>query len=160
MLFIKFIEGPVSRGESLNSSFIHEKDEVNLEDVLRKVKSNPRIREAGAIACFIGIVRGVTGDGVPVERLEVEAYEEKANETLARICSELSKREGVIDVQIHHKVGVFNVGEDLVYVVVAGKHREDVFPVLVEAVERYKREAELWKKEYTASGTYWVSDKK
>jgi len=138
--------------------FIHEKGEATLDDILRKVKSNPRIREAGAIACFIGVVRGATKDGFPVEMLEVEAYEEKANETLARICEELSRRKGIVDVQIHHNVGSFNVGEELVYVVVAGGHREEVFPVLIEAVERYKKEAELWKKEHTCRGTYWVGD--
>jgi len=58
------------------------------------------------------------------------------------------KREGVIDVQIHHFVGEFDVGEDLVYVVVAGAHRQNVFPVLEEAVERYKGEAPIFKKEY------------
>lgn len=138
--------------------FVHRKGEVTLEDILRNVKSNPRIREAGAIACFIGIVRGFTRSGAPVEKMEVEAYEEKANETLARICEELSQREGIVDVQIHHNVGSFDVGEELVYVVVAGGHRKHVFPVLVEAVERYKGEAELWKKEYTPNGAHWVND--
>ncbi len=136
--------------------FIHRKGEVSLEEILRRVKLNPRMKEAGAIACFVGVVRGVTRNGDPVERLEIEAYEEKANETLARICREMSQREGIIDVQIHHNVGVFEVGEDLVYVVVAGGHRKHVFSVLMEAVERYKKEAELWKKEYTAKGEYWV----
>ena len=39
--------------------------------------------------------------------------------------------------------GEFNVGEDLVYVSVAGSHRTDVFPALREAVERYKSEAPI-----------------
>ncbi|NIU84769.1 MAG: hypothetical protein GWN64_15165 [Candidatus Thorarchaeota archaeon] len=50
--------------------------------------------------------------------------------------------------QIHHFVGEFDVGEDLVYVVVAGAHRQSVFPVLEEAVERYKEGAPIFKKEY------------
>lgn len=140
--------------------FIHRKGEVTLDDILRKVKSNPRIREVGAIACFIGVVRGVTRNGSTVESLEVEAYEEKANETMARICEELSQKEGIVDVQIHHNIGSFGVGDELVYVVVAGGRREQVFPVLVEAVERYKKEAELWKKEYTCNGAYWIGDEK
>lgn len=52
-----------------------------------------------------------------------------------------------INVQIHHLLGEFKVGEDLVYVLVAGEHRQQVFPVLEEAVERYKREAPVFKKE-------------
>ena len=65
--------------------------------------------------------------------------------------------------QIHHFLGEFDVGEDLVYVLVAGSHRQNVFPVLAEAVERYKKEAPIFKKEYVISekGTrkeYWISE--
>ena len=66
--------------------------------------------------------------------------------------------------QIHHFVGDFSVGEDLVYVLVAGAHRQNVFPVLEEAVERYKKDAPIFKKEYIidktgATKSYWVSER-
>jgi len=113
---------------------------------------------------FIGVVRGETPSGETVKKLELEAYEEKANEVLGNICKELREREGVIDVQIHHFVGEFGVGEDLVYVVVAGAHRKNVFSVLEEAVERYKKEATLFKKESVidemgVTKSYWVSER-
>lgn len=113
---------------------------------------------------FIGVVRGETLDGETVKKLELEAYEEKANEVLGNICKELREREGVVDVQIHHFVGEFGVGEDLVYVVVTGAHRQNVFPVLKEAVERYKKEATVFKKEYVidktgATKSYWISER-
>jgi molybdopterin synthase catalytic subunit len=100
-----------------------------------------------------------------VEKLMLEAYEEKANEVLEKICKELSKKPGIVDVQIHHLLGEFSVGEDLVYVSVAGSHRTDVFPVLQEAVERYKSEAPVFKKERIvnaegSSSEYWVSERK
>jgi len=103
-------------------------------------------------------------DDENVERLELEAYEEQANKILGGICEELKKRDGVVDVQIHHFVGEFGVGEDLVYVVVAGAHRGNVFGVLQEAVERYKNEAPVFKKEHIVNKTgvkesYWVSER-
>jgi len=115
------------------------------------------------LALFIGIVRGEALSGETVKKLELEAYEEKANEVLNNICEDLRKRNGIIDVQIHHLLGEFGVGEDLVYVLVAGAHRHDVFPVLEEAVERYKREAPIFKKEYVIDKdgmmkSYWVSE--
>lgn len=114
---------------------------------------------------FIGVVRGETLQGEKVQKLMLEAYEERANEVLAKICSDLRKKPGIVDVQIHHLLGEFSVGEDLVYVLVAGSHRQDVFPILEEAVERYKREAPIFKKEYvtTAKGeksVYWVEESK
>jgi len=143
---------------------IHEKGKLSLLDLLKSVKDRPDFHKVGALAMFIGVVRGETPSGKTVKKLELEAYEEKANEVLGNICKELLKRKGVVDVQIHHFVGEFDVGEDLVYVVVAGAHRQNVFAVLEEAVERYKREAPIFKKEYIvdergATKSYWVSER-
>lgn len=66
---------------------------------------------------------------------------------LEDICADLQKKPGIVDVQIHHLLGDFNVGDDMVYVSVAGSHRPEVFSVLREAVERYKHEAPIFKKE-------------
>jgi molybdopterin synthase catalytic subunit len=144
---------------------IHKKGELSLPELLKSVKEKADFPKAGALATFIGVVRGEAPDGDNVKKLELEAYEEEANRILGEICEELKKKEGVIDVQIHHFVGEFNVGEDLVYVVVAGAHRENVFGVLREAVERYKHEAPVFKKEHIVDKTgiskksYWVSER-
>jgi len=74
-------------------------------------------------------------------------------------------RKGIVDVQIHHLLGEFSVGEDLVYVLVAGSHRKNVFPVLEEAVDRYKKEAPIFKKEHITNRkgettAYWVTEHK
>ena len=143
---------------------IHKKGEITLSELLKSVKEQADFRKAGAIATFIGVVRGETLGAENVTGLELEAYEEEANKVLGGICEELKKREGVVDVQIHHFVGEFGVGEDLVYVVVAGAHRGNVFGVLQEAVERYKKEAPVFKKEHIVDETgagesYWVSER-
>lgn len=144
---------------------IHKKGELTFSDLLKSIKGRSDFQKVGAIAAFIGIVRGTTLENENVEGLELEAYEEQANMVLGEICKDLKAREGVIDVQIHHFVGAFSVGEDLVYVVVAGDHREDVFGVLKKAVERYKSEVPIFKKEciLDAAGSkksYWVSERK
>jgi molybdopterin synthase catalytic subunit len=143
---------------------IHKKGELSLSELLKFIKEGADFHRAGAIVTFIGVVRGETVDGENVEKLELEAYEEEANRILGGICEDLKKREGVVDVQIHHFVGVFGVGEDLVYIIVAGGHRENVFGVLREAVERYKHEAPVFKKEHIVdktgvAGSYWVSER-
>ncbi len=143
---------------------VHEKGTFSVLDLLNNAKKNESYENAGAIALFIGVVRGENLEGEKVQKLTLEAYEEKANEVLTKICDELSKKKGIIDVQIHHLLGEFTVGEEMVYVSVAGSHRTDVFPVLQEAVERYKNEAPVFKKEQIidekgASTDYWVSEK-
>lgn len=143
---------------------VHEKGKISVSDLLCNTKRSDNYEKAGAIALFIGVVRGETLEGEKVQKLTLEAYEEKAKEVLAKICDDLTKKEGIVDVQIHHLLGEFNVGEDLVYVLVAGSHRTDVFPVLQEAVERYKNEAPVFKKEQIidkkgAATECWVSEK-
>ena len=143
---------------------VHEKGTLSILDLISNIKKSDNFEKAGAIALFIGVARGETLEREKVQKLTLEAYEEKANEVLAKICDDLSRKPGIVDVQIHHLLGEFHAGEDLVYVLVAGSHRTDVFPVLREAVERYKSEAPVFKKERVvdAKGSateYWVSEK-
>jgi len=144
-------------------SGVHEKGKFNLSDLINNAKRKKEIVKAGAIAVFIGVVRGETLEGKKVVNLKMEAYEEKANEVLMTISKELSKKPGIVDVQVHHLLGEFNVGEDMVYVSVTGSHREEVFSVLREAVERYKKEVPVFKKEKVVDvegkeSEYWVSE--
>jgi len=142
---------------------VHEKGTFTPQDVINNIKKDPNYHKTGAIELFIGVVRGETLEGEKVEKLKLEAYEEKANQVLNKICDDLSQKHGIVNVQIHHLLGEFNVGDDLVYVAVAGAHRNDVFPVLREAVERYKSEAPVFKKEHIvdekgSATQYWVSE--
>ncbi len=144
---------------------VHEKATLLLSDLMENTRRNPDFYKVGAIATFIGVVRGETEKGRTVKELELEAYKEAADEALQAICKDLKTKEGIVDVQIHHFVGKFHIGEDLVYVLVAGGHRSDVFPVLEEAVERYKKEVPIFKKETITdekgvAKSYWVSERK
>ena len=150
---------------STGNSGVHNKGALSVSDILNSIKKNVNFEKAGAIAFFIGTVRGATLEGEKVQQLTLEAYEEKANEVLEKISGDLSQKPGIVDVQLHHLLGQFDVGEDLVYVSVAGSHRTDVFPVLREAVERYKSEVPIFKKERVINTNglpteYWVTEKK
>ena len=136
---------------------IHEKGEMSLEEILAEVEKNPELDKAGAIGCFIGIVRGEGLKGGRVRKLSVKAYKEQAERSLERIAREILEKPGIIDVRIHHVVGELEVGEPILYIVVAGSHRGEVFESLREAIDRVKKEAAIWKKEITDSGEYWVS---
>ena len=156
----------IGRAHVLTNAGVHEKGTFNVQNVIDNIKKDPDASKAGAIALFIGVVRGETLDdqkGV-VQGLTIEAYEEKADQVLTKISSDLTQKPGIVNVQIHHLLGDFSVGDDLVYVGVAGAHRRDVFPVLHEAVERYKSEVPVFKKEriQTPQGAvseYWVAEK-
>ncbi len=150
----------------MTNTGVHQKGTFNLQNAIDNIKSDPNYPKTGAIAVFVGVVRGETLDKEKekVEKITIEAFEEQADRTLEKISQDLAKKPGISNVQIHHLLGEFQVGDDLVYVAVGGAHRTDVFPVLREAVERYKSEVPVFKKEHIitkqgANAEYWVSEK-
>ncbi len=128
-----------------------------LSSLIKKIRKSSKIEESGAIGTFTGIVRAQTGD-THTEYLEFEEYPVLSRQKMDEICADLRGRKGIIDVQMHHKTGVIPAGEDIVYIVVAACHREELFPVLREAIERLKAQVPIWKKEHTVKGDWWVHD--
>ena len=144
--------------ELLNLVFDLE-DFYTLNSLILKVKSNPKINETGAIGTFTGIVRGIS-DGKEVKALDFEKYNSVAEEKIEDIRESLKKRDGIVDVQIHHNSGYIEAGEDIIFIVVAGSHRAQVFLALSDAIELIKKDVPIWKKEVTVDGDFWVHDKK
>jgi len=128
-----------------------------LDSLLCKLKSSNNIEKAGAIGTFTGIVRALTGN-TRTEFLEFESHGELARKKMDEICKDLKQKDGIVDVLIHHRTGIIPKGEDIVYIVVAAGHREELFPVLREAIERLKAQVPIWKKEHTMESEWWVHD--
>ncbi len=128
-----------------------------LGSLIKRIRQSEGIEKAGAIGTFTGIVRAISGE-MRTEFLEFEEYAGVAKQKMDRICSELKQNEGIIDVLMHHRTGIIRQGEDIVYIVVAAAHREQLFPALREAIERLKVEVPIWKKEHTLEGEWWVND--
>jgi molybdopterin synthase catalytic subunit len=143
--------------KELTDITINQPEYHTLDSLLRKLKSSKYIEKAGAIGTFTGIVRAVT-DETHTEFLEFEAHGELARKKMDEICSQLKEKEGIIDVLMHHRTGIISKGQDIVYIAVAAGHREELFPVLREAIERLKAEVPIWKKEHTVKGDWWVHD--
>jgi len=130
-----------------------------LDSLLRKLRSSKSIEKAGAIGTFTGIVRAVT-ENTRTEFLEFESHGELAQKKMDEICEDLKQKEGIVGVLMHHRTGIIASGEDIVYIAVAAGHREELFAVLREAIERLKAEVPIWKKEHTVEGEWWVHDAK
>ena len=130
----------------------------DLDDIETLIDGLKRLTdEVGAIAIFIGVVRGKRNDE-KVLRLEYEAYEELASKVAEKIIEDSKTKYGIIDACIQHRIGTVKVGGDIMYVLVASKHRAEAFQALSEIGERIKRELPIWKKEVTEKGSYWVEN--
>jgi molybdopterin synthase catalytic subunit len=113
--------------------------------------------EVGAVTVFVGVVRGSRGRE-KVDRLEYEAHETSAPEAITTIVEELKAKHGILDAAVEHKIGTVKVGEDVMYVLVASKHRKEGREAMAELVDRIKHEVPIWKKEITENGAYWVEN--
>jgi molybdopterin synthase catalytic subunit len=104
--------------------------------MIKKVKEHPEYHKAGMILCHNGVVRETSRNGKRVSHLMVKANEE----ILAEIVTEMKKRPGIVEVLAEVNEGKLFPGDDIMIVVVAGDFRENVFPVLKDAVDIIKKD--------------------
>jgi len=127
---------------------------IAVEDIVSRL-TRPEI---GAVATFVGVVRGAE-DREQISHLEYEAYQEMAIKEMRRICVEVKDRWNTIhQVVIVHRVGRLKVGETAVVIGVAAPHRSEVFDALRYAIDRLKKIVPIWKKEVGKKGERWKSE--
>jgi molybdopterin synthase catalytic subunit len=111
--------------------------------------------EAGAVAMFVGTVRG-SSRGRDVLYLEYEAFAEMAEPMLAQLADDLIVKHGLCKVAIHHRVGRVEIGEASVVIAVSAAHRAAALDACHEAIDTLKDTIPLWKKEVYAGGEEWI----
>ena len=133
---------------------------VTLESLVARAKESSGADRAGAIATFTGRVRERDDpEDARTTHLEFETYEGVAEERTAAIREELEAREGVYEVLLHHKTGVVEAGEDIVFVVVLAGHRDEAFATVSDGIDRLKAEVPIFKKEATLDGEFWAHER-
>lgn len=112
-----------------------------LSKMVETIKNNPEYEKVGMILCHNGVVRGYSKDGRKVKGLKVKLDKTK----LINLINRIKNKPGIIDVLVDIREGKLKIGEDIMFVVIAGDIRENVFPVLKEAVNSIK--SDVLKKE-------------
>ncbi len=126
---------------------IRKKGEIDLPKLLEGLRQKLD-NKSGAIGCFMGMVRGETKGGEKVKLLHLESSDEAARK-LEEIAASAEKEAGISQVAIYQVVGDLEPGENVLYVLVAGEHRAEVFRTLSQVVDQVKSEALIWEKEVT-----------
>jgi molybdopterin synthase catalytic subunit len=118
----------------MNESNAHT-DTVTLEQMIRKIKGHPDFSRAGMILAHNGIVRATSRDGRPVTGLEVAVDHGK----LKQILQKERSRPGILDIQVHIRENTkLTVGDDVMFLVVAGDIRENVIQTLTDTLNQIK----------------------
>jgi len=133
---------------------------VTLTELIERAKADPSAERSGAIASFTGRVRAKDApDDDRTTHLAFEKYEGVAAERMAAIESELEARDGVFRVLTHHRTGVIEDGEDIVFVVVLAGHRTEAFETVADGIDRLKEAVPIFKKETTEAEEFWVHER-
>jgi len=106
---------------------------------------------AGAVASFVGLVRGQD-----VLAMTLEHYPGMTETALAEIVAAAVGHWRLRRVRVIHRVGRLLPGERIVFVGVAASHRGDAFAACEFIMDYLKTRAPFWKKEETAEGAHWV----
>ncbi|MBK6403018.1 MAG: molybdopterin synthase catalytic subunit MoaE [Rhodocyclaceae bacterium] len=106
---------------------------------------------AGAVASFVGMVRG--GE---ILAMTLEHYPGMTEKALAEIVAEARRRWALLGVRVIHRVGRLLPGERIVFVAVSSTHRHNAFAACEFIMDYLKTQAPFWKREDTASGGRWV----
>lgn len=110
---------------------------MDVNTLIKKIKAHPDFGKAGMILTHNGIVRETSRNGDKVSGLSITVdYEE-----LQRIIDTNRKRPGIIEilVDIAEENKKLKVGDDVMYIVVAGDIRENVIDTLTDTLNKIKK---------------------
>lgn len=108
----------------------------SLDRWLAEMKALPGAERVGMYLVHNGVVRGHARDGSSVCGMELEVDRERLEEA----TEAANAREGIAFVRAWVGEGTLTVGDDIMYVLVAGDIRENVFGALQDLVRTIKTE--------------------
>ena len=116
----------------------------------------------GGVACFVGLVRDMAGEGVPglnpgIGAMTLEHYPGMTEKKLAEIEAEANRRWTLAASLIVHRYGRLEPGERIVLVATAAAHREAALASCQFLIDWLKTQAPFWKLEETRDGARWVA---
>lgn len=106
----------------------------------------------GAIASFVGLVRGDDGVG----QMTLEHYPGMTETALRQIAEEAATRWSLLGAIVVHRVGPMRPGERIVLVGTCAPHRRNALDACAYVIDQLKVAAPFWKRERRGGEERWV----
>ncbi len=111
---------------------------MDIKQLVHEIKNHPDYEKAGMILCHNGIVRSTSRDGEPVTGLTVQVDHAR----LRSIIEEHKQDPGIIEILVEIQENQrLSVGDDVMFLVVAGDIRENVISTLRGTLDAIKSTA-------------------
>jgi molybdopterin synthase catalytic subunit len=108
---------------------------MSLDQLLNQVKQHPGFDRVGMVLCHNGVVRGTSRDGRRTTGLEVSVNHHR----LKAIVAAQKKRPGIVEILVEiNENRPLAVGDDVMFIVVAGDIRENVISALSDTLNAIK----------------------
>ena len=130
-------------------------DALEVQAIVRRAEDEAGEGRHGAVAVFIGNVRG-ENLGRRVVELHYEAYVPLALATFGTIAAEVGEAWPGVRIAIRHRVGRIAVGDASIVIAAASPHRAEAFQACRYVIERVKQIAPIWKREIFDGGEAWI----
>ncbi len=127
-------------------------EESHHDGIFRCAQDDVTNFKSGASVLFLGICRDHS-DGRSVSHLEYEAYEDMAEQMMARLIASVKAQWVIEDVRMLHRLGVVRLGEIAVAIEVCSAHRQEAYAASRFLIESVKHEVPIWKKEFFENGS-------
>jgi molybdopterin synthase catalytic subunit len=85
-------------------------------------------------------------NGKSIDALEYEACTEMAEREIQRLLETLAAKHPCLAARVIHRLGIIPVGETVIYVGVAGRHRNEAITLIAEFMDRLKQDVPIWKR--------------
>ena len=115
-----------------------------IRDPVKLFAINDDRKEDGAELVFNGRVRNMER-GKEIIALEYEQYEGMAELELKEIAQRTCKKFPIKDLFCRHRIGIINVGEISLHVVIWSKHRREGLEAMNWFISELKKHAPIWK---------------
>ena len=116
--------------------------------------------ESGAIVNFIGLVRDHTEhNDEQIISMTLEHYPGMTESEIDKIVQKSIKKWELTGITVIHRVGKLFVSDQIVFVGVASKHRQNAFDACNFIMDWLKTKAPFWKIEESKSERKWVESR-
>jgi molybdopterin synthase catalytic subunit len=107
-----------------------------VDEWIKEIKGKCDPQSIGMFLVHNGVVRATSKQGKPVTGMKLTF--DKAG--LPVCVDEMKKRDGIAEIKVWINEGTLSIGDDIMYVLVAGRFRTDVLPVLQELLTKIKKD--------------------
>lgn len=107
---------------------------ISLIDKIQEIKDKANPDNLGMILVHNGVVRATSDSGQRVNKISIDYSESE----LKKLIEEVERLQPVEKVWVWINTGTLSVGEDVMYVIMGGNKRNELFPIFFDFVDKIK----------------------